>query len=88
MTTRGDFHPTRTAASSLSNREFCRQRGIAEKNIYYWQHKHRTQIVELALPQLVLLESPALPKEQLGIQYRGSELKLPDRVDMDAVAAL
>ena len=88
MTTRGDFHPTRTAASSLSNREFCRQRGIAEKSFYYCQRKLRKQIVELASLQLVLLESPALPKEQLGIQYRGAELKLPDRVDMDAVAAL
>ena len=75
-------------ASGLSNREFCRQRGIAEKSYYYWQRKLRTQIAESASPQLVPLEPPALPEEQLYIQYRGAELKLPDRVDMDAVAAL
>lgn len=75
-------------ASGLSNREFCRQRGIAEKSFYYWQRKLRTQIAESASPQLVPLEPPALPEEQLCIQYRGAELKLPGRVDMDAVAAL
>ena len=76
------------AASGLSNREFCRQRGIAEKSFYYWQRKLRTRIAESASPQLVPLEPPALPEEQLCIQYRGAELKLPDRVDMDAVAAI
>ena len=29
------------AASGLSNREFCRQRGIPEKSFYYWQRKLR-----------------------------------------------
>ena len=76
------------AASGLSNREFCRQRGIAEKSFYYWQRKLRTRIAESASPQLVPLEPPAPPEEQLYIQYRGAELTLPDRVDMDAVAAL
>ena len=76
------------AASGLSNREFCRQRGIAEKSFYYWQRKLRTRIAESASPQLVPLEPPALPEEQLCIQYRGAELTLPDRVDMDAVAAI
>ena len=33
------------AASGLSNREFCRQRGILEKSFYYWQRKLRQQIV-------------------------------------------
>ena len=32
------------AASGLSNREFCRQRGIPEKSFYYWQRKLRQQI--------------------------------------------
>ena len=76
------------AASGLSNREFCRQRGIGEKSFYYWQRKLRTQIVESASPQLVPLEPPSVPAEQLCIQYRGAELRLPDCVDMDAVAAL
>ena len=76
------------AASGLSNREFCRQRGIAEKSFYYWQRKLRTQIVESAAPQLVQLEPVTEPDDLLQIQYRGAELKLPIGVDMDAVAAL
>ena len=76
------------AASGLSNREFCRQRGIPEKSFYYWQRKLRQQIVESAAPQLVPLEPVTEPGDLLQIQYRGAELKLPADVDMDAVAAL
>ena len=77
------------AASGLSNREFCRQRGIAEKSFYYWQRKLRSEIVKSASPQLVQLE-PAVPiqDDMLQIQYRGAELNLPVGVDMDAVAAI
>ena len=76
------------AASGLSNREFCRQRGIPEKSFYYWQRKLRQQIVESAAPQLVPLEPVTESEDLLQIQYRGAELKLPAGVDMDAVAAL
>ena len=76
------------AASGLSNREFCRQRGIPEKSFYYWQRKLRQQIVESASPQLVPLEPVTESEDLLQIQYRGAELKLPAGVDMDAVAAL
>ena len=76
------------AASGLSNREFCRQRGFPEKSFYYWQRKLRQQIVESAAPQLVPLEPVDAPEDLLQIQYRGAELKLPAGVDMDAVAAL
>ena len=76
------------AASGLSNREFCRQRGIPEKRFYYWQRKLRQQIVESAAPQLVPLEPVTAPEGLLQIQYRGAELKLPAGVDMDAVAAI
>ena len=76
------------AASGLSNREFCRQRGIPEKSFYYWQRKLRRQIVESAAPQLVSLEPVAESDNLLQIQYRGAELKLPAGVDMDAVAAI
>ena len=76
--------------SGLSNREFCRQRGISEKTYYYWLRKLRSQMAEAAVPQLVQLEpAPALAQDDvLQIQYRGAELKLPAGVDMDAVAAL
>ena len=78
------------AASGLSNREFCRQRGISEKSYYYWLRKFRSQIAETAVPQLVQLEPAPVPlqDDMLQIQYRGAELKLPSSVDMDAVSAL
>ena len=76
--------------SGLSNREFCRQRGISEKTYYYWLQKLRSQMAEVAGPQLVQLEPSPVPvqEDMLQIQYRGAELKLPVGVDMDAVAAL
>ena len=76
--------------SGLSNREFCRQRGISEKTYYYWLRKLRSQMAEVAGPQLVQLEpAPTLAQNDvLQIQYRGAELKLPAGGDMDAVAAL
>ena len=74
--------------SGLSNREFCRQRGISEKTFYYWLRKLRGQMVDAAVPQLVQLEPVTEPEDLLQIQYRGAELKLPAGVDMDAVAAL
>lgn len=76
------------SASGLSKREFCRQRGISEKSYYYWQRKLREQIMEASAPKLVRLESGPLTEEVLQIQYRGSELKLPGGVDIDAVAML
>ena len=76
--------------SGLSNREFCRQHGISEKTYYYWLRKLRSQMAEVAGPQLVQLEpAPALAQDDvLQIRYRGAELKLPAGVDMDTVAAL
>ena len=76
--------------SGLSNREFCSQRGISEKTYYYWLRKLRSQMAEVAVPQLVQLESVPVPiqDDMLQIQYRGAELKLPAGVDMDTVAAL
>ena len=74
--------------SGLSNREFCRQRGISEKTYYYWLRKLRSQMAETVAPQLVPLEPVAELDDLLQIQYRGAELKLPAGVDMDAVAAL
>ena len=74
--------------SGLSNREFCRQRGISEKTYYYWLRKLRSQMAETVAPQLVPLEPVAELDDLLQIQYRGAELKLPSGVDMDAVAAI
>ena len=74
-------------ASGLTNKEYCIQHGLSEKNFYYWQKKLRTQIVD-AVPELVPLEGHSEQCGDLRIQYRGAELTLPEQVDMDAVAAL
>lgn len=75
-------------SSGLSNREFCRQRGISEKTYYYWLRKLRGQMAEAAAPQLVPLEPVSVSADVLQIQYRGAELKLPAGVDIDAVSAV
>lgn len=76
------------SASGLTKREFCQQRGISEKSFYYWLKKLRMQMVGAAAPQLVQLEPPPTENSILEIHCRGTEMKLPDGVDMDAVAAL
>ena len=74
--------------SGLTKREFCRRRGISEKSFYYWLRKLRSQMAEIAGPQIVQLESSVTSTEILQIHYRGAELKLPADVDVEAVAAL
>ena len=76
------------SASGLTKREFCQQRGISEKSFYYWLKKLRMRMVGAATPRLVQLDPPPAADSILEIHYRGAEMKLPDGVDMDAVAAL
>ena len=75
-------------SSGMTNKDFCIQRGVSEKSFYYWQKKLRTQLLEAAAPQLILLEPGPAPAELLQISFRGAELTLPVGVDMDAVSAL
>ena len=75
-------------ASGLTNKEFCRQRGVSEKSYYYWLKKLRAQVVEAAGPQLVQLGTETEKPDTLDIQYRGAEIHVPGSVDLDAVAAL
>ena len=75
-------------ASGLTNKEFCRQRGVSEKSYYYWLKKLRAQLAEAAGPELVQLNNEPEDSDTLGIRYRGAELHVPGNVDLDAVAAL
>ena len=83
-------------ASGLSNREYCRQHNISEKTYYYWVRGLRRAAAaqtKAQIPILVPLETsqaPACPEadDMLYIQFRGAELTLPGRTDMDTVAAL
>ena len=82
--------------SGLSNREFCRQHQISEKTYYYWLRRLReagASQVEDRTPTLVPLDpaqqaSPQERDDMLHIRFRGAELTLPGRTDMDTVAAL
>ncbi len=74
-------------SSGLSNREFCRQRGVSEKSFYYWLRKLREQAAD-SIPSLVPLEPVSVPTGMLQIRFKGAELSVPENVDMDAVAAL
>lgn len=74
-------------ASGLTNKEFCRQRGVSEKSYYYWLRKLRSQVVASA-PQIVPLDSVERAEDILEIRYRGATLQLPGNIDIEAVAAL
>ena len=73
--------------SGLSNREFCTQRGISEKTYYYWLRKMRTAATAVIEPQLVRVDNPVCTEQMIEIQYGRTELKLPENVDLKALAA-
>lgn len=77
-------------ASGLTNKEFCAQRGISEKTYYYWLRKVREASTEVTGPQLIRLrEINESPKgRRIEIRYGEAELKLPEDVDLKAVAVL
>ena len=74
--------------SGLSNKEFCAQRGISEKTYYYWLRKVRTAATTVMEPQLVRLEegSASGTDGMIEIRYGKTELRLPEDVDLKALA--
>lgn len=76
--------------SGLTNKEFCAQRGISEKTYYYWLRKVRSAATEAMEPRLVRLEEPREPvrEHMIEIRYGKAELKLPENVDLKAVAVM
>ena len=75
--------------SGLSNREFCFQRGISEKTYYYWLRKVRAAAATVLEPQLVRVDNPTMSgtEQMIEIRYGRAELKLPEEVDLKALAA-
>ena len=74
--------------SGLSNREFCFQRGISEKTYYYWLRKVRAAAATVIEPQLVRVDNPTMSgtEQMIEIRYGRAELKLPEDVDLKALA--
>ena len=75
--------------SGLSNREFCFQRRISEKTYYYWLRKVRAAAATVIEPQLVRVDNPTMSgtEQMIEIRYGRTELKLPEDVDLKALAA-
>ena len=73
--------------SGLSNKEYCRQKGISEKTYYYWLRKLRTTAAE-GMPQIVEMEAPVAKEDKVYIRFRGAELTLPGGTNADAIAAI
>ena len=75
--------------SGLSNRAFCFQRGISEKTYYYWLRKVRAAAATVIEPQLVRVDNPTMSgtEQMIEIRYGRAELKLPEDVDLKALAA-
>ena len=75
--------------SGLSNREFCYQRGISEKTYYYWLRKVRAAAATIIEPQLVRVDNPEVngTEQMFEIRYGRAELRLPEDVDLKALAA-
>jgi len=76
----------RCRESGLSNREFCRQNGIAEKTFYYWLKRLRETAVETQ-PQLVALEDVA-SDDMIHIRFGTAVLELPAKTDAAAITSL
>ena len=74
--------------SGLSNREFCSQRGISEKTYYYWLRKVRAAAATVLEPQLVRVDNPTMSgtEQMIEIRYGRAELRLPEDVDLKALA--
>ena len=74
--------------SGLSNREFCSQRGKSEKTYYYWLRKARTAAATVIEPQLVRVDNPTMSgtEQMIEIRYGRAELRLPEEVDLKALA--
>ncbi len=75
--------------SGLSIREFCSQRGISEKTYYYWLRKVRAAAATVLEPQLVRVDNPTMSgtEQLIEIRYGKTELRLPEDVDLKALAA-
>ena len=74
--------------SGLSNREYCFQRGISEKTYYYWLRKVRAAAATVLEPQLVRVDNPTMSgtEQMIEIRYGKTELRLPEDVDLKALA--
>ena len=73
-------------SSGLSKKEYRQQHRISETSYYYWLRKLRS-VAEEGMPQIVEME-PSAMEEKVCIRFRGAELALPARTDVEVIAAV
>ena len=77
--------------SGLSNRSYCRERGISEKTYYYWLRKLRQAAITAAGAQAsgklveVSLDEDAEKGGGLSLSYKGVELTVTEKTSEDAL---
>ena len=64
--------------SGMSNRAYCMEHGISEKNYYYWLRRLREAAAESMSPQLVevKLEGKVKQSGALSLRYHDAELTI------------
>ena len=76
-------------ASGLTKREYCQQRGITERQYYYWLKKLRETLVEQMQPQVVSLEGgKSGRRDMIQVQFGEALVKVPAETDAGAIAQL
>ena len=78
----------RCKESGLSNREFCRQNGIAEKTFYYWLKKLRETAINNQPELVALRDGSNSPDNMIHIRFGAATLDLPAKTDAAAIASL
>ena len=78
----------RCKESGLSNREFCRQNGIAEKTFYYRLKKLREAAVSNQPELVALSEDRNSTDDMIHIRFSRASLELPAKTDAAAIASL
>jgi len=68
------------ARSGVSNREFLAERGIPEKNYYYWLRRLREAAADAMTPQLVEVRfnGNGIGSGALSMRYQGAELVITE----------
>ena len=76
--------------SGLSNREFCRQRGISEKTYYYWLKKIRESLAEQMAQRLVPLDRTVAAQslDMIRIRFGEATIQVPGKTNIEAIATL
>ena len=74
--------------SGLTNREFCRQRGIPEKKFYYWLPEAAHAGIGGGTATDCANIAGRCRRGCAPNSFRGADLRLPGTVDLDAVAAV